>query len=135
MSQANAATVSRFIRAYNARDPRAVIALLHPGVEWHTLAGPIFGVEVVHGPDEVLSFMFGEVLGALGDFEVTAEELSELPGDRVLVVGHYEGHGLASGARVRMRMAAVYGLDHGLIVFFQDFTTREEALQALEAPS
>jgi ketosteroid isomerase-like protein len=131
MSQENVEIVQRLVDAYNRRDAEAVAALLHREIEWHTLAGAIFGVESIHERDEVVSFMFEEVLGAMNDFRVVTEEVRELPGDQVIFVGHYEGRGVESGAEVRMDHTAIYRVEAGRVVFFQDFSTREEALEAV----
>ena len=53
-----------------------------------------------------------------------------MPGGKVLSMGHYEGRGVASGAEVEMNAAGIWHVDTGMIVFFQDFATRDEALEA-----
>jgi ketosteroid isomerase-like protein len=130
MSQENVEIVNRLVDAYNRRDREAVGALLHPEVEWHTLAGPLFGISALHGRDEMLSFLFEQIPEGLEDFRVTVEAASELSGGQVLVDAHYDGRGLASGAKVEMGTAAIYRIETGKIVFFQDFETRGQALEA-----
>jgi ketosteroid isomerase-like protein len=131
MSQQNVEAVHRFFDAYNRRDREAVGALLHPAVEWHSIGGPVFGLEAMHGRDEQLRFMFELIPDGLEDFRVTAEEVSELPDGRVLALSRYEGRGVGSGAKVEMTTAAIYRFDAGMIVFFEEFPTQEDALQAL----
>jgi ketosteroid isomerase-like protein len=104
--------------------------VLHNEVEWHTMAGPVFGIEAIHGRGDLLNFMFERIPDGIEDFRVITEGLSELHGGQTLVVGHYEGHGLTSGAEIEMNYAAIYRVDTGVIVFFQDFATRAEALEA-----
>jgi ketosteroid isomerase-like protein len=105
--------------------------LLHPEVEWHVRAGPAIGPETLHGRDAALSFMFKDLPGAMPDFRAIAEAVSELRDGHVLAVGRYEGRGTVSGVETRMDYAAIYRLDAGMIVFFQDFATRREALKAV----
>ena len=130
MSQENVEVVHRFTDAYNRRDPEAVAALIHPEVVWHTLAAPLFGIEVIHGRDKVIRFMFEQIPEALEDFRATIEEVRELPGGQVLGVARYEGRGIASGAEVKMNTAAIYRFEAGMIVFFEDFGHRDQALEA-----
>jgi ketosteroid isomerase-like protein len=131
MSQENVEVVQRFMDAYNRRDREAVRAVLHRDIEWRTMAGPVFGIEAIHGRDEALSFMFERIPEGIEDFRVIARGTSALASGQVLVVGHYEGHGLASGAAIEMNGAALYRVDGGGIAFFQDFATRAEALEAV----
>jgi ketosteroid isomerase-like protein len=130
MSQENVEVVQRFLDAFNRRDREAVGALFHPQVEWHTMAGPLFGVEAMNGREEALDFMFEGIDDAIEDFRVFAE-VHELPGGRVISVGRYEGRGTGSGAPVETNAAAIWRVEQGVIVFFQDFPTRAEALEAV----
>jgi ketosteroid isomerase-like protein len=130
MSQENVEIVRRFNDAYNRRDREAVEALFHPEIQWHTIAGPLFGVEAMHGREESLRFVFEQIPEGIEDFRVALEEVSELRCGQVLAVAHYEGRGVTSGAAVEMSATQIYRFDTGLIVFFQDFATRDEALEA-----
>jgi ketosteroid isomerase-like protein len=129
MSQENIEVVERFLDAFNRRDREAVGALFHPQIEWHTMAGPLFGVEAMNGREEALSFMFEGIDDAIKDFRVFAE-VNELPGGQVLSVGRYEGRGAGSGGTIHTSAAAIWRVEDGVIVFFQDFATRSEALEA-----
>jgi ketosteroid isomerase-like protein len=130
MSQENVEIVHRFVDAYNRRDREAVGAVFHREIEWRTMAGPVFGIEAIHGRDEALSFMFERIRDGIEEFRVAVEGVSDLDSGQVLVVGHYEGRGAASGAEIEMSFAAIYRVDTGVIVGFRDFATRPEALEA-----
>jgi ketosteroid isomerase-like protein len=130
MSQENVEIVRRFTQAVNQEDRKAAATLLHPEVEWHTRAGPILGVQAVTGRDEVLRFIFEQIPDGIEDFRVTLAEARSLSGNQVLVTAYYEGRGVTSGAAVEMNATQVYRFDRGMIVFFQDFATRTEALEA-----
>jgi ketosteroid isomerase-like protein len=129
VSRENVEVVHRFFDAFERRDRDDVAALLHPQVEWRTMGAPLLGAEAMHGRDEALRFMF-EQIGEAMDFRATLEEVSELPGGQVLTVAHYEFRGVASGAGAGMTAAAIYRFEANQIVFFQDFATRDEALDA-----
>ena len=70
-------------------------------------------------------------LGAMPDFRVAIEEIRDLPGDQVLLIAQYEGHGGASGAAFSHDSAAIFRFRAGVITFFQDFAVRDQALQAV----
>src|SRR5712671_6889116 len=130
MSQENVEIVHCFYDAFKRRDREDVAVLLHPQIEWHTIAAPLLGVEAMHGRDETLRFAFEQIGEGLEDFRAVPEEVRELTGDQVLAVVHYEGRGAASGMPVRMTAVAIYRFEANQIVFFQDFATRDEARDA-----
>ena len=131
MSDENVEIVHRFFDAFGRRDREDVASLLHPDVEWHTVAAPMLGVEAMHGRDETLRFAFEQIGEGIEDFRAVPEEVRELSGDQVLAVVHYEGRGVASGMAVTMTAIAIYRLQAGQIVFFRDFASRDEALKAV----
>jgi ketosteroid isomerase-like protein len=131
MSQANVEIFRRFFDAYDRRDRDAVAACLHPDVEWHTIAGPVFGIDALHGRSEMLAFMFEQIPEEFPDFRATLAETTLLENDQVLTVATYVGHGVSSGARVEMKTAALSSFSGGTIVWFREFPTRAEALEAV----
>jgi ketosteroid isomerase-like protein len=132
MPQVNVETVRKLYDAYLERDRDRVVELVHPEVEWHTIAGALFGVDVLHGRGELVGFLFDQILEGVPDFAAVIEEVTELDGTQVLVVCHYEGHGGRSGARVAMDTAAIYRVERGLIASFKEFSTRAEAIRAAD---
>jgi ketosteroid isomerase-like protein len=77
-----------------------------------------------------LRFLFEQIAEGIEDFRAILEEVRDLPRDQVLAVARYEGRGIASGTEVRMAAAAIWRFEANQIVFFQDFATRDEALEA-----
>jgi len=134
MSDDNVEVVRRFFDAYARRDREAVALCLHPQVEWHTIAGPLFGVDALFGRAEVLSFMFEQILEELPDFRATLEEITSLDHGQALSVAHYVGHGVSSEARVEMKTGGLYSFEAGTIAWFREFPTRAEALEAAGLP-
>ena len=130
MSPPNVEIVHRFFDAFERRDREGVAAVLHARVEWRSIAAPLVGVEAMHGRDEALRFLFEQIAEGIEDFRAILEEVRDLPRDQVLSVARYEGRGIASGTEVRMAAAAIWRFEANQIVFFQDFATRDEALEA-----
>ncbi|HEY7151931.1 MAG TPA: nuclear transport factor 2 family protein [Solirubrobacterales bacterium] len=130
MSQQNVEIVRRLLDAYNRGDGDAVGILFHPEIEWRPVAGPLIGVDALHGREESLRFMFEQVPEVLDGFRVVSDELRALPDGGVLSLAHYEGQGTASGAPVEMTSAAIYRFQAGMILSFTEYASREEALEA-----
>ncbi len=131
MSEENVEIVRRFAGAVSRDDREAVAPLIHPEVEWHTMGGPLMGVTAMRGQDETLSFIFERIPEGIEDFRLTADRFTELPGDQLLVCGHYAGRGTSSKAELKISYAALYRFDAGKIIFFQDFPSEAEALEAV----
>jgi ketosteroid isomerase-like protein len=131
VSEENLKVVRRFYNAFNRRNREDGAALLHPQIEWHSIAAPMLGVDAMRGRDDALRFMFEQIGEGVEDFRAIPEQVKELPGDRVLAVVRYEGRGVTSGTAVSMTAVAIYRFEANQIVFFQDFTTRDEALKAV----
>lgn len=130
MSRENVEIVRRFNDAVSRGDREAVATLVHPEVEWRTMAGPLLGVDAVRGRDQTLNFIFGVIPEGVEDFRATAERFTELAEDQLLVCGHYTGRGTASGAKLNVASAALYRFDEGMIVSFRDFASEALALEA-----
>jgi ketosteroid isomerase-like protein len=130
MSQEDVEIVRRFLDATSRGDREAVAALIHPEVEWHTMASALLGVEVVRGRDETVSFIFDRIPEGIENFTAVADRVRELPGDGVFVIGRYEGRGTSSGAKIEVNSVSLFRLDSGMIVFFQDWPNETEALDA-----
>jgi ketosteroid isomerase-like protein len=64
------------------------------------------------------------------DLQVTAEQFIDA-GDRVFVTAHFRGRGRASGITVETRLYEVYTLRDHKVVRVDEFTDRDEALEAL----
>jgi hypothetical protein len=82
MSQENVEIARSFWEADNRRDREACRAVLHPEVEWHTIAAPIFGAEAIYGREELLRFGFERIPEGIEAYRVTLEEVTELPRDK-----------------------------------------------------
>jgi ketosteroid isomerase-like protein len=63
------------------------------------------------------------------DVEATAEEFVDA-GDRVLITAYFRGRGRGSGVEVDARFYDVYTLHEGRIVRVDEFTDRDDALEA-----
>jgi len=72
---------------------------------------------------------FQRFASAWDNLQVNAEEFIDA-GDRVFVAAHFRGRGRASGITVETRFYEVYTLRDHKIVRVDEFTHRDEALEA-----
>ncbi len=130
MSQENVELVRQGFEAHNRDDRATATRLLAPDVEWHSVAGPLFGVGTIRGREAVLKFLWEDMRESIEGFRARPEELTDLGDDRVLVVARYEGRGRSSGAEVDLRVASVYEIRDRMLATVRDYGSREDALEA-----
>jgi ketosteroid isomerase-like protein len=130
MSQQNVEAVRRIERAFNKGDVEALVAELHPAVEWEEQ--PIPGVDpVYHGHEGVRRWaeaVMGQELGAL---QAHVEGFTEA-GDAVIASTRIWDAGQSSGVEVQMHVQLVVTFREGKVARRQVFQTRQQALKAVE---
>jgi ketosteroid isomerase-like protein len=111
MSPANVEIVKRGIDAFNRRDLNAYDDLFTPDFEWlPAFPGTVEG-DGYMGRAGIESY-FGEISDTWQEFRAIAEEYRDL-GDRVLLLGRFEGRGKGSGVPVDAPLATVYDFRQG----------------------
>jgi ketosteroid isomerase-like protein len=115
----NVEIVRRVIRAFNRRDLDTVIADWDPDIEWHQITA--FPERAVfRGPVEVREKLFeAQLFDQLEEFRVEPDELVEV-GDHIILIGHIDGRGRASGLHFRMRIVWLAKLRDSKIVWVYD---------------
>jgi ketosteroid isomerase-like protein len=129
MSRENVELHQRFVDAFNARDIEAVIAYCDPAIEFHSAFAAVGG-GVYHGHAGMRSWHrdFEDIWGT--QVRVDVERYFDL-GERVLAFYVLHGSGRHSGVAVAMPNAVVARWRDGLIVHFQVYPHREDALTDL----
>jgi ketosteroid isomerase-like protein len=121
----------------NVEVVRKAIAYEYYGVGDRPEAEAIFDPDVVlnpadegpsHGPDE-MRYDLERWASAFEEFRVTFEEVIDA-GDQVVVVAHHQGRGRGSGIEVDARFYEVYTVREGKVSRVDEYTEREEALEA-----
>jgi ketosteroid isomerase-like protein len=130
MSQENVEIVRLLFDAVNRGDRATFTRLLAPAVEWHTVAGPLLGVDTIRGREAMDKFIWQDIPESIEGYRGRPEEFADLGEDRVLVVAAYGGRGRSSGAEVDLRVASVYQLRDGMVATVHDYASRDEALEA-----
>jgi ketosteroid isomerase-like protein len=128
MSQ-NIEVVRRIERAFNKGDIDALVAELHPAVEWEEQ--PIPGIDpIYHGHEGVRRWakaIMGQELGAL---QAHVDGFTDV-GDAVIASTRISGAGQSSGVEVQMHVQLVVTFREGTVARRQVFQRREEALEAV----
>jgi ketosteroid isomerase-like protein len=66
-----------------------------------------------------------------GTWRIEIEEIIDADADQVVAVIHQSGEGRASGAPVETRFGSVYRLVDGQVVDRRDYSTPQQALEAV----
>jgi ketosteroid isomerase-like protein len=147
MSQENVVIVRRFFetieRAFDAywRSPRSIAAAVeaqdlwpewkevfeyaHPEIEWQT----IFLGETFRG-HRATAAAWDDFLTWAEDYRPSLEEVADLGGDQVFAVVGLIGKGKNSGLRMDARFFDVFTVRERLIVRIEEYTGRNQALEA-----
>ena len=129
MSGRNVELSRRLLDAFNAGDIEAFIAYFDPSIELHSAFAAVDG-SVYHGHDELRRWYRGieEVWG--GEIRLEPEAYFDL-GERTLAFQVGYARGSQSGATVSMPLAMVARWRKGLIVYFETYIHRDDALREL----
>jgi uncharacterized protein len=132
MSEANVDVLRRGYEAFNRGDIETVMGLLDPNVEWKEpdVEGlPQRGTH--HGAEDVASNVFGAIVGNWDGFQAVPEEFLDA-GDRVVVLGQFQGTGKASGRTLDATFAHVWTLRGGKAVHFRAYADTANVLHSLD---
>jgi len=128
MSQANVEIVERGIDAFNRRDVEALAEVTALDFEWFpALPGAVEG-DGYQGLQGIETYL-GEILNTWEALQVLADEYRDL-GERVLVLGRFEGRGRGSGVPVDAPQGIIYDLRGGRISRVRAYLDQDEALRA-----
>ena len=124
MSRENVEIVRELWEAYSRGDIERVIALSDPYVVLVTLEeGPLYG------PDAVRANYARWMEAWREEPETTVEEVIG-NGDHVVVIACFRGRGRGSGVRVAAWLFEVYTLRNGRVLRVDEFSDRDQALEA-----
>jgi ketosteroid isomerase-like protein len=126
MPEANVESATRLVEAFNRGDVEAVLAELHPEIEFIPRRAPITGA--YHGHSGVRQF-FADNQESFDVFQVENEETYDL-GDRVLGIGKLRIRGKGSGVDVTAVTGVILTFSEGKVIRFEDFGERAKALAA-----
>jgi ketosteroid isomerase-like protein len=115
--------------AANREDIAAIIALMHPDVEFVALVADVEG-RTYHGYDGIRQY-FVDMHDAWIESEYEVEDLIDAGSDRVVALVRWRAAGRTSGIRVDAPLAAVYSFRGGRVYRMIVFQSRADALQSV----
>jgi ketosteroid isomerase-like protein len=125
MSQENVELVGGLYEAFLRGDQSAILAGLHPEIEWRSIED----TETRQGHHGV-AMSVASWLETWEQHEIEAEEYIDA-GDQVVVATRLRGRGRRSGADVETRYFAVWRLRDGRAVAYREYPSKPEALEAV----
>ncbi len=129
MSQENVEVVRRIYNEWEKGDFLAALPLLDQQVTFETWM-PDSGMVVVHGLDELASFM-RDWLGQWRDYRVIGDEFRAVGTDHVFVAGRQAATGRESGVEVDSPGFGVWTFRAGKVVRLLTHYDRRAALEAV----
>ena len=128
MDQSNVSIAEGAVDAFNARDAELFASMTSSDFEWFPSMIAVEGAGF-RGSAGVARY-FETLESAWDYFRVVAEHFVEGDG-LVLLLGHLEGRGRNSGARVESELGMAFDLRDGLITRIRGYLNQEEALVAV----
>ncbi len=131
MSQENMDVIRGMYESFTRGDVRAVPGQIGQRVEWREADNFIYADRNPYlGPEAVLEGVFARLASEWQDFIVTPEEWLDA-GNHVVVLGSYTGRHKETGKEIRAQFAHIWGVTHGRVVRFQQYTDTKQFADAV----
>jgi ketosteroid isomerase-like protein len=129
VAQSNVDLIRGIYEAFGRGDVPAVLATLHPEVDWNETEGFPYAGKYV-GPDAVLNGVIMRLGTEWDPFRAPPDELLDA-GDKVVALGWYSGTYKRTGKSFRARFAHVWTVRDGKVVHFQQYADTAKVGEAL----
>ena len=117
--------------AFNRKDLETLLQLYDPECEWHMSNFPVWPEKRIYRGREGLAEFFDNWLDPSEEFYVEIKQVTNLPGDRALVIGYNRGRARLSGAQVELPpIAQIVDFRGGRILRIDNYLDVEEARKA-----
>lgn len=128
----NLEVVQRLYDAFGRRDREAILAVLHPQVEWVQNEGfPNGGTHV--GSEAVLDNVFARFRRDWDSWQAVVTEWLDA-GEAIVALGEYRGTFQETRRSTRAAFAHVYRVRDGRVIKFQQFTDTLKVAEAMRLP-
>lgn len=122
-------------RAFSRGDVDAVVAAMHPDIEWHEAEHSPWHVPGGHhGPTAVLTDVFARIPSAFERFEVHPSAFHDA-GGTVIVEGRYRASAATTAEPLDVEVCHVWTLRDGMFVGFRQYTDTWRFAQVAGAPT
>ena len=131
MSHENVEIVRGIYESFGRGDVPSALGQMHSSIEWNEAENFIYadGNPYV-GPQAVLEGVFMRLGTDWEGFSVSPEEWLDA-GNRLVVMGLYQGTHKGTGKTVRAQFAHVWSLKEGRVVRFQQYTDTKQFADAI----
>jgi uncharacterized protein len=131
MSQENITVIRGMYESFSKGDVTSVLGQMHQHIEWREAENFIYADRSPYrGPQAVLEGVFMRLASEWADFKVMPEEWLDA-GNHIVVLGTYSGRHKESGKEVRAQFAHIWGVTHGRVVRFQQYTDTKQFADAI----
>lgn len=131
MSHDNVEIVRGMYDSFGRGDVPSVLGQMHSNIEWNEAENFIYADGNPYlGPQAVLEGVFMRLGTDWEGFSVTPEEWLDA-GNRLVVMGIYQGTHKGTGKTVRAQFAHVWSLKEGRVVRFQQYTDTKQFADAI----
>jgi ketosteroid isomerase-like protein len=131
MSQENMEVIRGMYESFGRGDVSAVLEQMHQHIEWKEAENFIYADRNPYvGPQAVLDGVFMRLASEWANFMVAPEEWLDA-GNHVVVLGTYSGRHKETGREVRAQFAHIWGVTHGRVVRFQQYTDTKQFAEAI----
>lgn len=131
MSQENMGVIRGMYESFSKGDVTSVLGQMHQNIEWREAENFIYADRnPYHGPQAVLEGVLMRLASEWADFRVMPEEWLDA-GNHIVVLGTYSGRHQETGREVRAQFAHIWGVTHGRVVRFQQYTDTKQFAEAI----
>jgi ketosteroid isomerase-like protein len=135
MSQENINVIDRIYAAFGQRDFAAVLDLFGPTIEWiAAVNSPLADRSPYRGLDEVREGVFTRIAAGFESLTVRVDEIFSA-GDKVVVLGFYDGVYKPNGKKFQAQVAHIWTLAGGKAVKFQQYVDTYQLAESFKQPS
>src|SRR5688500_18732869 len=108
MSQENVNVVNHIYEAFRQGNIAAVLDSFDPGIEWVAAENsPAADHSPYHGVNQVRDGVFARIAAGFEGFKIRVDEILDA-GDRVVMLGYYDGMHKATGKRFHAQVAHIW---------------------------
>ena len=131
MSEENITVIRGMYESFSKGDVTSVLGQMHQHIEWREAENFIYADRNPYrGPEAVLEGVFMRLASEWADFKVTPEEWLDA-GNHIVVLGTYSGRHKECGREVRAQFAHIWGVTHGRVARFQQYTDTKQFADAI----
>ncbi len=132
MSQENVKIINSIYQAFNQGNYPAVLELFDPAFEWVAAENsPLADRSPYRGLNEVREGVFMRIAAGFERLTIKVDELF-VAGDKVVILGYYDGVPKATGRRFHAQLAHIWTIAAGKAAKFQQYTDTYQLAESVK---